>query len=79
MKNILANSFINSISEERGMRFICVLYYFYILLNVAGSNVHVIIIIEYVDKQEIYMTAKEMERLDEIGMEYFRHHLQILH
>jgi len=29
--------------------------------------VHVITIIEYVDKQEIYMTVKEMECLDEIG------------
>lgn len=28
---------------------------------------HVITVIEYVDKQEIHMTAKEMERLDEIA------------
>lgn len=28
---------------------------------------HVITVIEYVDKQEIYMTAREMEHLDEIG------------
>lgn len=39
----------------------------YIYPDVAGSNVHVITVIEYVDKQEIHMTAKEMECLDEIA------------
>jgi len=38
----------------------------YIPPDVIESNVHVITVIEYVDKQEIHMTAKEMERLDEI-------------
>lgn len=39
--------------------------------DVAGPNVHVITVIEYVDKQEKHMTAKEMECLEEIGVEYF--------
>lgn len=49
--------------------YIYILYYIYVYIppDVAGSNVHVITVIEYIDKQEIYMTAKEMERLDEIG------------
>jgi len=38
----------------------------YIPPDAIDSNVHVITVIEYVDKQEIHMTAKEMERLDEI-------------
>jgi len=38
----------------------------YIPPDVIDSNAHVITVIEYVDKQEIHMTAKEMERLDEI-------------
>lgn len=31
--------------------------------GIIASNVHVIVVIEYVDKQEKYMTAKEMERM----------------
>lgn len=53
--------------------------YFYIPPDVIGHNVHVITVIEYVDKQEKYMTVKEMERLEEIEVEYFCQRPQALH
>lgn len=38
---------------------------------------HVIAVIEYVDKQEKYTTAKKMERLEEIKVEYFCQRLSL--